>query len=95
MLVMTEGVQPQTFEDAVERQREVHRQIDEGTWKEGRGESWRWHSLKAGYQVRRVPEYGTGYYPVNIETGEVCEWKGKWSDDGAVLLCTECFMDGT
>lgn len=85
--------QPVTFEDAVERQRAVHARIDAGEQISER--TWRSHSLREGYEVRQVPDYGMGYFEVNVETGEVCEWNGKWSDDGAVLLCQDCFSDGT
>jgi hypothetical protein len=85
-----------TFEEAVKNQKKVHARLDEGNLpKELLNEGWRKASLKEGYEVRAVLEHGTGRYPVNIATGEVCQWKGKWSDDGAVLLCQDCFEDGT
>lgn len=82
-----------TFEKAVERQREIHARIDAGEHIPER--EWRSHSMREGYEYRRAPDYGMGMFPVDIETGAVCEWRGKWSDDGAVLLCQDCFEDGT
>jgi hypothetical protein len=85
-----------TFAEAVENQKRVHAQIDAGNLPpELRGDKWRGASLKDGYELRRVLTEGLGIYPVNVATGEVCPWNGKWSDDGAVLLCQDCFMDGT
>jgi hypothetical protein len=87
--------QPTTFEEAAKRQRAIHDEVDAHAPQELRHDKWRAASLKEGYEDRAVPEYGTGYYSVNKETGEVCEWNGKWSDDGMVLLCQDCFLDGT
>jgi hypothetical protein len=82
-----------TFEEAVEHQREIYARIDAGESIPER--VWRGYSMRDGYEFRFVPEYGTGFYSVNIATGDVCEWNGRWSDDGSVLLCQDCFEDGT
>lgn len=52
-------------------------------------------SLKEGYEIRQVPEHGIGLFSVNLVTGKVCEGKSVWMLDGQVLLCSECFEDGT
>lgn len=88
--------QPTTFEEAVERQRALHILADANALPpELRHDKWRAYSLKEGYQYRSVPEYGMGLYSVHLESGQVCEWKGKWSDEQDVLLCADCFLDGT
>lgn len=85
--------QPTTFEEAAERQRLIHARIDAGENISER--EFRSHSLREGFTYGPVLEYGTGWYATNIETGEVCEWNGRWTDDGDVLLCQDCFEDGT
>jgi hypothetical protein len=55
----------------------------------------RYASLKKGYELRQVPEHGLGSYPINTATGKVCEGQMVWALDGQVLLCDECFEDGT
>lgn len=84
--------QPTTIEEAVARQLEMHRRIDAG--EKVSEKDWRGHSLREGYVRKLVPEYGMGPFSVRPD-GTVCEWKGEWFADGKVLLCTECFADGT
>jgi hypothetical protein len=52
-------------------------------------------NLKPEYEVRAMPEHGTGLYPVHIETGKVCNCKMKWNVAGTVLYCPKCGFDGT
>lgn len=58
-------------------------------------DNWRIENLKPEYELRAVPEYGTGYFPVNKITGEVCECKMEWNEDGTILSCPVCGLDGT
>lgn len=85
--------QPVDFEEAVIRQRAMHARIDAGENISER--AFRSHSLREGYEVRQVPDYGMGLFEVDTVTGAVCEWNGRWSDEGDVLLCQDCFSDGT
>lgn len=57
--------------------------------------NWRIANLKPEFEYREVPEYGTGMYSVNKETGEVCECKMEWNEDGSRLTCPVCGLDGT
>tara|TARA_R100000951_G_scaffold115091_1_gene122047 strand:+ start:1170 stop:1358 length:189 start_codon:yes stop_codon:yes gene_type:complete len=57
--------------------------------------NYRSRNLKAGYELKAVPNHGTGVYPVNMETNAVCECKMEWDKDGLVLSCPECGLDGT
>lgn len=82
--------QPTTLEEAFANQIAHQQAADRREVKYDRS-----HSLRDGFVRRYVPEYGTGIYPVNIETGEVCEWQGQWDPTGTVLLCVNCFEDGT
>lgn len=52
-------------------------------------------ALREGYEMRAAWDYGNGFFPVNTATGEVCEWKGRWTHEGDLLLCENCFEDGT
>lgn len=45
--------------------------------------------------MRFVPEYGTGMWVVSIETGEVCDCKMEWNEEGTVLSCPVCGSEGT
>lgn len=56
---------------------------------------WRSKNLHPDYEMKFVPHVGTGMYPVNRKTGEVCECKMEWDEDGLVLSCPECGLDGT
>jgi hypothetical protein len=51
--------------------------------------------LHPAYEMREVMEYGTGLYPVNRTTGDVCDCKMKWNEDGTKLSCPVCGLDGT
>lgn len=67
---------------------------------EGRGEmdkelKYRTRNLHEDYQMMWVPEYGIGLFPVNCRTGEVCDCKMEWNEDGSVLSCPVCGLDGT
>lgn len=85
--------QPRTFDEAVSRQRIVHARLDAGsrmTETEARA-----YSLKEGFEYRPVPTHGIGWYSVFVANGNVCKCRMKWSDGGDVLLCENCFIDGT
>lgn len=56
---------------------------------------FREQSLKPDFELREVLKHGLGYFPVNTETGEVCECKMKWNDEGTILSCPVCGLDGT
>jgi len=52
-------------------------------------------NLHPDYEMRFVPEHGTGMYAVNKKTGEVCDCKMEWNEDGTILSCPICGLDGT
>ena len=58
-------------------------------------EEWRWENIKPEFEVRSVLEYGFGLYAVNKETGEVCDCKMEWNEEGTVLSCPVCGLEGT
>ncbi len=60
-----------------------------------RGEEWRYRGLRSDYEMRRVDHHGIGLFPVHRVTGEVCECKMKWNEDGTKLSCPVCGLDGT
>ncbi|WP_415912461.1 hypothetical protein [Neptuniibacter sp. QD37_11] len=55
----------------------------------------RTRNLHPDYEMREVIEHGLGLFPVHRETGEVCECKMEWDEDGKVLSCPVCGLDGT
>jgi hypothetical protein len=59
------------------------------------GVNWRAKTLRPGYELRQVITHGLGVFPVNIETGEVCDCKMVWNEDGTILSCPVCGLDGT
>lgn len=52
-------------------------------------------NLSPLYEMRECFEHGLGLFPVNKETGEVCDCKMEWNEDGTVLSCPVCGLDGT
>lgn len=82
-----------TFEEAVSRQKTVHARLQAGS--RMTENEWRTHSLREGFEYRPVPEHGIGWYSVSIKSGRVCECRMKWDKDGEVLLCPNCFLEGT
>lgn len=56
---------------------------------------YRTRNLKEGYTFKQVPEHGTGFYPVHQDSGKVCECKMEWDEEGEVLSCPVCGLDGT
>jgi hypothetical protein len=52
-------------------------------------------NLNPNYEFKPALEYGTGYWSVHKETGEVCDCKMQWNDDGTILSCPVCGLDGT
>lgn len=83
--------QPATAEEAAQRQKNLWRAQEAGEHLP----KIRSASMKEGYELRSVPHHGMGLFPVNVETGEVCECKMQWYLDSQVLLCPVCFLDGT
>lgn len=57
--------------------------------------AYRTRNLNPAYEMREVIEYGWGLFPVNKKTGEVCDCKMKWNEDGTILSCPVCGLDGT
>jgi hypothetical protein len=85
--------QPKTFDEAVSRQLTLHARMKSGTrMTETEARSY---SMKEGYEYRQVPEHGIGWYSVFAANGNVCKCRMKWDDKGEVLLCENCFIDGT
>lgn len=52
-------------------------------------------NLNPDYEFKRCFEYGIGYFSVNKITGKPCECKMIWNEDGTVLSCPVCGLDGT
>lgn len=57
--------------------------------------NWRILNLHPDYEYKHVPEHGLGRFPVHRKTGEVCCCRMKWNEDGSVLACPVCGLDGT
>lgn len=81
-----------TFDEAVSQQRTIHARLNAGARMSET--EWRAHSLKEGFEYRPVPEHGVGWFSVFVN-GNVCKCKMKWDPTGEVLLCENCFIDGT
>lgn len=58
-------------------------------------ENFRTRNLSPLYEMRAYPEHGLGIFPVNKETGEVCDCKMEWDETGEILSCPICGLDGT
>jgi hypothetical protein len=58
-------------------------------------ESWRYVNLKPEYRMGPKWEHGIGFFPIHKETGEVCDCKMEWNEDGTILSCPVCGLDGT
>jgi hypothetical protein len=58
-------------------------------------DNWRYDNLKPEYEMKEAFHYGIGLFPVNKNTGEVCECKMTWNEDGTILSCPVCGLDGT
>lgn len=82
-----------TFDEAVSQQRTIHARLGSGSRMSET--EWRAHSLKEGFEYRPAPEYGIGWFSIFTANGFMCKCKMKWSDKGDVLLCENCFIDGT
>lgn len=82
--------QPTTLSEAFARQEVLWELVERGI----SVLSIRTASLKSGYSYKPVPEHGMGLFSVRPD-GTVCEFKPQWNDGGTVLLCQECFADGT
>lgn len=52
-------------------------------------------NLHSDYEYKPCLEYGLGYFSVNKKTGELCECKMQWNEDGTILSCPICGLDGT
>lgn len=82
---MTEPAPPTSAEEAAKRQLQLY---NEGTFR-------RDGSMHPDYEMRQNLDHGMGMFPVNIHTGEVCDCKMVWYEDGKVLLCPNCWLEGT
>ena len=58
-------------------------------------ENWRLENLHPDYEIKEAPTFGIGLFPVNKQTGEVCDCKMEWNKDGTILSCPICGLDGT
>ncbi len=56
---------------------------------------YRIRNLNPNYVMKPVLDHGPGVWPVNRNTGEVCDCKMEWNEDGTLLCCPVCGMDGT
>lgn len=82
-----------TFDEAVSQQRTIHARLAAGSRMPEA--EWRAHSLREGFEYRPSPTHGIGWFSVFVANGNVCRCEMKWSDEGDVLLCQKCFIDGT
>lgn len=64
-------------------------------YKESTTENWRIENLHSDYEMKEAPNHGIGLFPVNKQTGEVCDCKMEWNEDGTILSCPICGLDGT
>lgn len=81
-----------SIQDAARIQLSIQRDIEAG---KPAPRTWRFASLKPGFHFGPKITHGLGIFPISDLTGEVCEFKGKWLLDGKVLLCENCWEDGT
>lgn len=90
--------QPTELEDALTRQMEVRRQIEQGLPISER--KWRAFSLKEGYTYKPNIQIGMGWF-VHDPEGKYHECEMKWYDDPSIgepesiLMCPVCFLEGT
>lgn len=75
---------PKSFEEAVRLLRNVPKGVDR-----------RFYALREGFEARDVLERGMGLFVVEVASGNVCEFNGRWTPDGDLLVCENCFEDGT
>jgi hypothetical protein len=75
---------PTTFDEAVALLRRAPKGIDR-----------QFYALREGFEPREVFEHGIGFFVVEVATGKVCEFRGRWVPDGDLLVCETCFEDGT
>lgn len=81
------------FEEAQVKQLTIHKLMDDGSLPYTF--NWRYFSMLPEFEVKEKLSHGTGLYPVNKGTGEVCDCVFEWDKEGKVLLCTKCLVDGT
>ncbi len=81
------------FEIAQIRQQALYELMDKGVVP--KTFNWREFSLCKDFEMKAEPRHGTRFYPVNKETGEVCDCVFEWDSEGNTLLCTKCLLDGT
>jgi hypothetical protein len=58
-------------------------------------ENERTKNLHPDYEYRECLEHGIGKFSVHRETGKACDCKMEWNEDGTVLSCPVCGLDGT
>lgn len=80
-----------TLEEAIENQLRVHAALDAGEHIPG----WRTASLKENFEFKSAFHHGTGKYPVCKCCGAVCDCHMEWFGADGILLCPNCFLDGT
>ena len=56
---------------------------------------YRTRNLHPDYEMKQNFEHGLGLFPVNRTTGKVCDCKMAWNEDGTILSCPICGLDGT
>jgi len=56
---------------------------------------YRIRNLHPDYEMKQNFEHGLGLFPVNKKTGKVCDCKMAWNEDGTILSCPVCGLDGT
>ena len=52
-------------------------------------------NLSPLYEMKECFEHGLELFPVHKETGEVCDCEMRWNEEGTILSCPVCGLDGT
>jgi hypothetical protein len=52
-------------------------------------------NLNPDYEYKVALFHGLGKFSVHKQTGKVCECKMTWNEDGTILSCPICGLDGT
>lgn len=56
---------------------------------------FRYKNMHPDYEMRYNLIEGFGMFPHHRKTGEICQCKMEWNEDGSILSCPVCGLDGT
>ena len=79
-----------TFEEAARHQIAVRLQVDNGDWDPD--DDFRFASLHPDYCETHRRDMGHSF---NMMTNKVCGGGQVWDETHTVMICQECFYDGT